>query len=176
MPTTAPVPVATMLALVLLTMFAPGRQAMAEVYRCTNAAGATEFSDAPCGKGSQGAKIDVRPNTLDTSGAREQNLKAENQRLQNALDAQQGSAKAGPAAEAPRIDSFACKQARRDYEVAASSIDKAPALLRARQSAMYGACGMREPDQQTTNIRIQNGPNRSAGPRGALSPASAPRP
>src|SRR4051794_21042975 len=109
MPTTAPpTPVAALLALALALLFASGRHALAEVYRCTNAAGATEFSDAPCAKGSQGAKIDVRPNTLDTSGAREQNLKAENQRLQNALDAQQGSA-AKASAEAPRIDSFACK-------------------------------------------------------------------
>jgi hypothetical protein len=135
--------------------------ASAEVYRCTNAAGATEFSDAPCPKGSQGGSVEVKPNVLDHSGAREQTLKAENQRLQEQLAAQPaGAAGTKTAADAPRVDSFACKQAQRDLEVAASSIEKVPATLRTRQTAMYAACGLREPDRPTTNIRINNGGDR----------------
>ncbi len=142
--------------------------AAAEVYKCVNSAGATEFSDAPCSRGSQGHRVEVRPNTLDTSGAREQSLRAENQQLQQKLNTAQAGNQppANTAApDASRVDSFACKQAKRDLEITASSIDKDPAMLRARQSAMYGACGLREPDQQTTNIRIQNAPNRPVTPR-----------
>ena len=152
--------VATTLPLsLLLALCTP---ASAEVYRCKNAAGATEFSDAPCPKGSQGGSVEVKPNVLDHSGAREQTLKAENQRLQEQLAAQPtGAAGTKTAAETPRaVDSFACKQAQRDLEVAASSIAKVPATLRTRQTAMYAACGLREPDRPTTNIRINNGGDR----------------
>ena len=141
--------------------------ASAQVYRCVDATGATSFSDAPCRSASQGGRIEIRPNTLDHSGEREQALKAENLRLQGQLGALQNAAPATAQAAAPqpsRLDSFACRQARRDLEVAASSIEKNRAMIQARQSAMYGACGQQEPNQQITNIRIENEPGRVYGP------------
>ena len=131
--------------------------ASAEVYRCTNSAGKTEFSDAPCPRGSASKSLDIRPNVVDTSDFREQSLKAENQELRNQLATRQtDAANSGKANtnDASRIDSAACRTAKRDLEITASSIDKNPAMFRAREAAMYGACGLREPDR--TNITIKN--------------------
>jgi hypothetical protein len=134
--------------------------AQAEVYKCVNAAGAVEFSDAPCAKGQQGQVVEVKPNNLDTSEQREATLRSENQMLRDKLAASERAA-ADAKAQAPvdpqayRMDSAACKTAKRDYEVTASSSAPNRAMLRARESAMYGACGMREPDRQTINVGNQ---------------------
>lgn len=137
--------------------------ASAEVYRCTNSAGKTEFSDAPCPRGSASKSLDIRPNVVDTSDFREQSLRAENQALRNQLATRQADAATAPATansgsanspDASRIDSAACRTAKHDLEITASSIVKNPAMFRAREAAMYGACGLREPDR--TNITIKN--------------------
>lgn len=135
--------------------------ASAEVYRCTNSAGKTEFSDAPCPRGSASKSLDIRPNVVDTSDFREQSLKAENQELRNQLATRQADAATATAnsgsttpPDASRIDSAACRTAKHDLEITASSIVKNPAMFRAREAAMYGACGLREPDR--TNITIKN--------------------
>ena len=49
-----------------------------------------------------------------------------------------------------------CGTSQRDVEVAATSIENNKALIRTRQSAMHVACGVREPDKQTTNINVGN--------------------
>ena len=131
--------------------------AAADVYKCVNNVGKTEFSDAPCSGRSSGKTIDVKPNVVDMSEQREQSLKAENQALKDKLSANQADSinrRAQNNSDSSRIDGAACRTAKHDYEVSASSIDKNPAMLRARESAMYGACGMREPDR--TNINIKN--------------------
>ena len=153
--------------------------ASAEVYKCTNADGKTGFSDAPCPKGQTGQVVEVKSNSIDTSEQREQSLKSENQALKEKLAAAErgGAPNAQPAApagpDASRIDSAACKTATRDYEITAGSIAQNKALIRARESAMYGACGMREPDRQTTQVKVDNG--NSGKPRYVVPAASGAR-
>lgn len=131
--------------------------ASADIYKCVNNVGKIEFSDAACLAGSAGKAIGVKPNVLDTSDQREQSLKAENKMLRDKLAANQADSsiqRASNNSDSSRIDSAACRTAKHDYEITASSIDKNPAMLRARESAMYGACGLREPDR--THITVKN--------------------
>ena len=85
---------------------------------------------------------------------REQLLKIENRSLQDKLSATQPAPATSLQGQADfaRSDTPACRSAKRDVEVAATSIENNKALIRARQSAMYVACGIREPDKQVTNI------------------------
>lgn len=55
-----------------------------------------------------------------------------------------------------RIDRAACEKARRDYDVAVSSITYSKAARQAKREQMYGACGMREPDKTNINVRVHN--------------------
>lgn len=138
-------------------LFASGVQA-AEVFKCTAASGKVEFTDAPCGTSQKSAVIEARPNSLDNSAVREQLLKIENRSLQEKVAATQ-PVPATPLqgqTEFARSDTAACRSAKRDVEVAATSIEDNKALIRTRQSAMYVACGVREPDKQITNINVGN--------------------
>jgi len=143
------------MALGTLMMASPG--AAQTFYKCLGPQGRPEFSDKPCAAGStRQEKQQPRDNTLDASGLREQHLIQENQRLRQELDSQRAS---GPPAmppgrtpsdlQAERIDGIACQRARRDLEIASNSISPNHAAIQARRSAMYGACGMREPPQVT---------------------------
>jgi len=131
-----------------------GHASAAEVFKCTAASGKVEFTDAPCGTSQKSVVVEARPNSLDNSAVREQLLKIENRALQDKLAATQ----LAPATslqgqtEFARSDTPACRSAKRDVEVAATSIENNKALIRARQSAMYVACGVREPDRQTINV------------------------
>ena len=140
-------------------VFSAFHSAQAEVYKCETDSGKIEFSDSPCANNAKGGKIVVKPNSLDTSAVREQNLREQNQQLQEKLNSNTGnSQQTNNTANSSLMDSYACKQAKRDYEVTASSIDKDPAMLQMRSSAMYAACGIREPDRKITNIKIENNP------------------
>ena len=146
-----------LLASALPLLFASGAQA-AEVFKCTAASGKVEFTDAPCGTTQKSAVVEARPNSLDNSAVREQLLKIENRSLQDKLAATQ-PVPATPLqgqTEFARSDSAACRSAKRDAEVAASSIQNNKALIRTQQSAMYIACGVREPDRQITNVNVGN--------------------
>lgn len=146
---------------------ATGSVEAAEVFKCTNASGKVEFTDAPCGAKQTSAVVDARPNSLDNSAVREQLLKIENKALQDKLAA----ALPAPATsmqgqtDFARSDTPACRSAKRDVEAAATSVENNRALIRVRQSAMYIACGVREPDRQTTNIDVGHGGQREERPR-----------
>lgn len=128
----------------------------AEVFRCTNPSGKVEFTDAPCGTKEKSAVVDVRPNSLDNSAVREQLLKIENKSLRDKLAATQPAPATSLQGQPDfaRSDTPACRSAKRDVEAAATSVENNKALIRARQSAMYVACGVREPDKQITNINV----------------------
>ena len=130
----------------------------AEVYKCTNASGKVEFTDAPCGTQRKSTVVDVRPNSLDNSAVREQLLKIENRSLQDKLAATQPTPATAlqEQSDSPRADSQACRSAKRDAEVAATSVENNRDLIRARRSAVYIACGVREPDRQITNVNVGN--------------------
>lgn len=124
------------------------------IYRCTDAAGKVQLSDKACGKDAvDGSRVHLRPNTLDTSGARELQLREENARLREQIQQPQGGAgssygRTEADLQAERSNSYECKQAQRNHEVAASSVT-APngAARRAAEQRMRAACGMREPTQ-----------------------------
>ena len=137
--------------------------ASAEVYKCTGADGKVTFGDSPCTGSANEKVLKVRPNTIDTSQDRNRQLVNENSRLQEQLSSQRVAAAQAPHGHSEQIDrrgnSADCASARRDYEVEASSIARTDAKLRARESMMYGACGMREPERTSnvTNVEVHNG-------------------
>lgn len=157
-----------LLTLVLPVTFllASGVIQAAEVFKCTNASGKVEFTDAPCGTNQKSAVMEARPNSLDNSAVREQLLKIENKSLQDKLAATQPA----PATllqrqtESAQSDSPTCRAAQRDTEIAATSVESNKELIRTRRSAMYVACGVREPDKQITNINVGNRGDRGDRP------------
>lgn len=138
--------------------------AAAEVYRCTDSNGAVSFTDSPCKTSSKSIAIETKPNIVSFSNEREEILRAENEKLKSQLiNNTQQSVAAPPVSTTPQTQNSgaatmsgneACKSARRDYEISASSIDKNPSLIRARESNMYIACGVAEPPRQLTNIQV----------------------
>lgn len=143
------------LCLVLLT-------GQARVYRCVDpATDAIRFSDIACQAQEQGTESIVRPNSINTQGAREQALRYEIRQLKDQLQEQERRNDSAqpvrgmtqPDLQAERIDARACEQARRSYEVESGSISRNQARLNMKREAMYGACGMREPDRTEINIK-----------------------
>lgn len=161
----------------------------ARVYECIDpATGAVTFSDLPCTRGAQATERVVRPNSLDASGSRELVLKNELREMEAQLRAQQAQLQAqqaqldalsrqtGDTATAPRIDSRACAQATRSYELSAASLLGNQAEIEMKRSAMYGACGMREPDRNEVNVHTEvhnHAQRRRTGPISARCDAAA---
>ena len=138
------------------TLLATVGAGSAEVFKCTNASGKVEFTDAPCEPAQTSARVDARPHTLDNSAVREQLLQIENRSLQDKPTAARPAAATplqGPV-EVARSDTPARRSAVRDVEAAATSVENNKALIRARQSAMHVVCGVREPDRQITNVNV----------------------
>ncbi|MEO8523850.1 MAG: DUF4124 domain-containing protein [Caldimonas sp.] len=139
----------------------------AEVFKCKAPSGQVEFTDAPCGRTQTSAVVDARPNSLDYSAVREQLLKIENRSLQDKLAAtsaaQAASLQGQP--DFARSDTPACRSARRDADIAATSVENNKALIRTRLSVMNIACGVREPDKQITNINVGRGERSHVDPR-----------
>ncbi len=130
-------------------------QGFAQYFKCTTSTGKIEFSDKPCRSDTRREIINPRENTVDTSGQREQMMKQEindlRQRVeqserQNSYRQQPSHGRSEADLQAERIDSRACEAAKRNYEIVAGRSAKDEASINASRSAMYGACGMREPD------------------------------
>ena len=141
--------------------------AHAQVFRCTNAAGKIEYSDAPCSQASKDArmvapKVERTPAEIENEQLRRQLADEQNRRLraESAERMERERAQQAPPPPAPvtgrtqadlqaeRGNSIECERAKRDYEVILSSIgskSRAPAA----EAAMYSACGMRTPDRLT---------------------------
>jgi hypothetical protein len=164
-----------------LCLLAASLPAAAQVYRCTNASGKTEYSDAPCASSSRDGRM-VAPK------AERSTLEAENELLRKQLAEEQlrraqaeGSARPAARAQSPapapapaaapapvtgrtqadlqaeRADSYECQRAKRDYEVLLSSIGSKD-RAQAAEAAMYSACGMRTPDRTIINIHPRGAP------------------
>lgn len=141
-------PIALLLALGLIT------GAHAQVYRCVEGGtGKITFSDIPCHGRATGRQVDATPNTLDSSASREQALRSEVQELRDKLREQQQASQAETTGRtqadlhAERIDSKACEDARWYYESETRTNPNNQAAIDAKRSAMFGACGMKEPDR-----------------------------
>lgn len=132
------------------------------VYRCVDpVTNVTKFSDTRCQAHEQGSSRTVRPNSIDTQGSREQALRHEIRQLQGQLreqearsySAQSPTGMTQPDLQSQRIDTRECELARRAYEIESGSMSKSKSSVEMKREAMYGACGMREPDRTEINVR-----------------------
>lgn len=123
----------------------------AQIYKCVDpASGHTSFTDQPCAPGHTAAEMALpEPNTVDSSGAREQILMREMEALRERLRAVEEARiqRSDADLQAERVNSFACSQAQRAYELEAGALKQNEAAIEAKRAAMYGACGLREPDR-----------------------------
>jgi len=131
----------------LLTVFAACFSHAQTVYRCQTPSGQVLFSDEPCPAGSRVERINVQPNSIDTSGDRARSGASSPPASVTVPSGDAVRSGAADAAAQDRSQSFLCRQAQRDYEVTASSTGNPPALIEAKRSAMFAACGLREPDR-----------------------------
>jgi len=138
--------------------------ASGQVHRCTTPTGKVEFSDRPCSGSTTGGQINVRPNELDTSGSREQLLIEQNRRLQEDLRLSRGAAQSTTDQatgrtqadlQAEKANSFECRKAMRDLDVAVNAGRKGRDTT-PEELAVYSACGIRVPDK--TVIQVQPEP------------------
>jgi len=143
--------------------------ANAQVFRCTTAGGKVEYSDAPCAPGSRDAQLVAPKAAPDAAALQQENqrlrmqaLEEENRRLKSEAAANRAAAAApapaGPVVgrtaadvQADRADSFQCRQARRDYEFALSSIG-GRSTVPAAKASMYSACGLQPPSETTVEV------------------------
>lgn len=124
----------SILACVLFAL--PAAPALAQVFKCVDdKTGKISFSDTRCDTRSSGGRVQVKPNTLDTSGSREQIYRRQ------ARD-QYGQGDAADALEpvAARTATRECEQATREYENEAGSIYRDPAVAHAKRRYMEAAC------------------------------------
>ncbi|NMG71169.1 DUF4124 domain-containing protein [Parazoarcus communis] len=133
--------------------------AQAQVYKCLDQkTGETAYSDIPCSISARTQAVNTEPNVIDASGSREQALKKEIDALRDELRVHKSSASASNRSQADlqaeRIDSRACEQARRSYDIEAGSLKQNKAAIESKRAAMYGACGMQEPDKVEINNTI----------------------
>lgn len=167
------------LALALLALASPMLPAAAQtVYRCTSPSGQVLFSDEPCPKGSQAARVTVTPgNTVDNSALRET---LREQRAAAAAAPEPGRVVTRSDAALPegsdRSLSFECRQAQRDYEVTAGSAADRPALIEAKRSIMFATCGLREPDRVEVSPVVPVVPVITAPPIVVQRPVARPQP
>lgn len=122
------------------------------VYRCQSPSGQVLFSDEPCPAGSRVERVNVQPNSIDASADRARTFSSAPPPPAAASPRETVRSDAADAAASDRSQSFACRQAQRDYEVTASSTGNPPALIEAKRSAMFAACGLREPDRAPTEM------------------------
>ncbi len=84
-----------------LSLLALALPAAAQVYKCRTPQGGVEYSGTPCPAGTAGGLADVRPNTLDSAGLRDQAARSGAARPAGAASA--ASAPAVAAAEPQRV-------------------------------------------------------------------------
>ena len=145
----SPFPVSRIVLLLIACVASP-MQAQT-IYRCQSPSGQVLFSDEPCPAGSRVERVNAQPNSIDTSSDRARSLSSAPPAPATAPAREVTRSDAADVA-ADRSQSYACRQAQRDYEVTASSTSNPPALIEAKRSAMFAACGLREPDRAPTEV------------------------
>lgn len=143
-----------------------------QILKCLGPKGQVEFSNQSCQTDWARQELALKENTVSHSGAREQTLLLENQRLKEQLQKAQGATPASSAAgptnaagdtrpltesdlQAQRLKAPACEDAARRYEIAAGSIAPIKEVIAARRSAMFAACGIAEPESVIVNTQVQ---------------------
>ena len=148
----------------LIALLAVTQQAtQAQVLRCVGPKGEIEFSNQTCPRGWKRETLELKENTVNQSGAREQALRLENERLKEQLkNAQPGQVVVSTPrpvlteADLPaqRRNLPACEDAAWRYEIAAGSIAPRKDVIAARRSAMFLACGIPEPPSTTVENTV----------------------
>lgn len=147
--------------------------AHAQVYKCReDGTGKVTYSDAPCHGRHSGQYLDLKDNTLDTSGSREQAMRSQMRDMQGQIDRlerrgtpQQPVGRTQADLQAERADSTACERARRSLEIEAGSMTRNKATVESKEAAMRSACGLREPDRVEINNRYIIHDGDRSGPR-----------
>ena len=133
-------PIAAALAALVAT-----NSALAQPYRCT-VAGQTSYSDRPCdlskGGGTQ-SQVDIVDNTTDSTEHRRAAARMKREEAFARARARQAAEDGGGSSMSG--SSQACTQAKRSYEVEASSITRNLNAIRARQQEVEAACNARSP-------------------------------
>lgn len=158
-------PARAFLALLLGLLIAGHSQG--QILKCQGPKGQIEFSNQSCQKGWLKQELALQENTVNHSGAREQTLLQENERLKAELEKARSNAKpvlevVATSAAAPteadlptqRSRSAACDDAARRYEIAAGSIAPVRDLIWARRSTMFATCGIPEPHRVNINTEV----------------------
>ena len=133
---------------VLALLVLPAGPALAQVFKCVDdKTGKISFSDTRCDTKSTGGRVEVKPNTMDTSGSREQIYRQQAREYQAA----QKERAAAPWPEedgytdarvAERANSRECEQAKREHENEKVSIYRDDSVLDAKYRYMKEACGL----------------------------------
>lgn len=155
--------------LLVFTALVASGSCFAQVNKCITADGKIEFTSKLCASNAAGERVRAVPNSVDSSGAREQALKAENQRLREQLNEQSVSPQGAQSSQngrtyadlqAEKASSYDCEIAQKNYATTASISGKYKRDATPERLKMCSACGMREPD--VTNIIVK--PDRHAAP------------
>lgn len=153
--------------------------AYAEIYKCRNDKGGTEFSDKPCRVGSVTVSIseNLYPSTQSSFQPQTNSPNAYQSTLDHMVDEAIGTGDLRRAkelaltsdhwekirlAETPtqksdaelkiqQANSDECSQAKRSYQLEAGAIRQNESLINSKKRLMYSACGMAEPN--SVNIR-----------------------
>ena len=135
--------------------------AAAQVFRCTNAAGKVEYSDTSC-EGGGGRRVIVNQNVLPGLAVSPSLPTGDVQvpRVDPFISNGVSGNVSGPAQTFGRTEadlaaekggSTECARAKRNYEIATSSIQP-NRNTDADELSMYSACGIRPPDKTIVNI------------------------
>jgi len=111
--------------------------AIAQPYRCTDAAGKVTYTDQACAATQRQASVTLSDNSIDTSEARRAALR------QREVQEDVSRVLAGEAAQGPvigTINATGCSRARRDYQMEADSVNKDLHSMRAARHAAERAC------------------------------------
>lgn len=114
---------------------------LAQVHKCKDASGKIVYSDAPCASSATGGRINVRPNTIDTSMDWERNKRNIQQRqLEGDQRRPVPAAQPSPAMQTNQQHaSYACKLAIRNAET--QSQNASPAKIDSDRGEARRACG-----------------------------------
>lgn len=142
-----------------LAAFLVAGGALAQPYRCT-VGGQTSYSDRPCdlskGGGTQ-AQVDIVDNTTDSTEHRKAAARMKREEAFARARARQAAADGGGSSMSG--SSQACTQAKRSYEVEASSITQNLNATRARQREVEAACDTR-PQTDANHARLEQAEQR----------------
>ena len=155
----------TRLILMMFLTLLYSQHSYAEVYKCKDSHNKTIYSDKPCSEGVS-SKLDINTNPSPSSQPVQKPptirqldapvtsaiAKGDFSYAESLNKTVIGRTEADLSAE--KGNSFDCKQAKRSYELDASDRYATEAKVKARESMMLQACGMKEPTEINNNTEV----------------------